>query len=350
MVTMKQCIAIYFLFTIFPNVIARSDPFTIAPGLTITPLTQNVYMHTFENSNGIIYVNNDEALLVSTPPSDEVTLQLIGWVEDSLNKKITGFVIDRWHPDAMEGLDVVHDKGIPTYASVLTRQIAREKDLPVPAVGFDTKMDVEVGNEIVYCHYFGPAHTLDGIVVYFPSESLLFGGNEVRNYKGWIGNIADAHLSEWSSTIRKVKQTYGNASVVVPGHGAVGGPELLDYTIALYQPFEGMEDAENNSFCRSVCPFFIDTFAQETGVLIDTLICFGNDKRSISIDSPVIEYSDFGRRIKSPEGYLCLVNKQSSSQSPGSYGYFRKLYIDFRDDAIEITIVLQELTPNFPDQ
>lgn len=44
-----------------------------------------------------------------------------------------------------------------------------------------------------------------------------------------IGNILDADLEHWEEAVRSLQPL--DAGVVVPGHGAVGGPELLLNTI-----------------------------------------------------------------------------------------------------------------------
>ena len=59
-------------------------------------------------------------------------------------------------------------------------------------------------------------------MVWLPNEKILFGGNQVRA-KGWYGNIGDANLREWSNTIARVKDLYGDAKIVIPGHGHYGG-------------------------------------------------------------------------------------------------------------------------------
>lgn len=47
---------------------------------------------------------------------------------------------------------------------------------------------------------------------------------------GNLGNLADADLSEWPKTITRVIADYSFASIVIPGHGACGGQELLTHT------------------------------------------------------------------------------------------------------------------------
>lgn len=216
--------------------------------MTLIQLSDRVYIHTCENSNRIVFIDGKDALIVSTPNSDIETQNLIDWVINVQKVNIVECVMDRWHPDAMEGLDIVQENGIKTYAYELTKEIAKEKGLPVPEIGFNPKMEIKVGNDKVICHFFGEDHTSDGIVVWIPSEQILFGGNEIRNYNGWVGNIGDANLDKWSETATNIKREYGSAKIVVPGHGKYGGAELIDYTIDLYK----LPKDESVSICLEI--------------------------------------------------------------------------------------------------
>ena len=48
-----------------------------------------------------------------------------------------------------------------------------------------------------------------------------------------LGNITEADLDSWPKTLRKVKEAYSEAKIVVPGHGGHGGVELIEHTIEL---------------------------------------------------------------------------------------------------------------------
>ncbi|GLB52603.1 hypothetical protein NBRC110019_16430 [Neptunitalea chrysea] len=56
-------------------------------GLRITQLTPNTYVHTCKGNNGLIYIYNYEAVVVSTPESEEQTQCLIDWIKNE--KKTT---------------------------------------------------------------------------------------------------------------------------------------------------------------------------------------------------------------------------------------------------------------------
>ena len=93
---------------------------------------------------------------------------------------------------------------------------------------------LKLGDKEIICSYFGAGHTTDNIVVYIPSERILFAGCMCKELdsKG-LGNIADADLNEWPKTIQKVLDRYQDAKIVIPGHGQAGDIELLKHTLDL---------------------------------------------------------------------------------------------------------------------
>jgi metallo-beta-lactamase class B len=47
--------------------------------------------------------------------------------------------------------------------------------------------------------------------------------------------LGDANIAQWSNTVERIKEQYPNIKIVIPGHGAIGGKDLLDYTIQLFK-------------------------------------------------------------------------------------------------------------------
>ncbi len=323
----------------------------VSDHLMLIKLTEHTYIHTGNDNNGIVYVNNGEAVIVSTPDSDAETQNLIDWTRKKLRAKIVGYVIDRWHPDAMEGLDVVQHAGIKTYSYELTRKIAKEKGLPVPEIGFDPIMDLNVGGEKIICHFIGAAHTVDGIVVWIPKEKILFGGNEVRSLGSWYGNIGDADLKEWSHTIHRVKEKYGAAKIVIPGHGKYGGTELLDYTIDLYQPSKwGRILKSNNIQALPVFNDYGDIFevaASDSVIrgkryLTDAIAFVNHQKqnRYLKIQSQNIVHNVDDKMISSGSGRLQIFDKQTNELIEDLY--YKQLYVNLRNDEVGLTIIIKE--------
>jgi glyoxylase-like metal-dependent hydrolase (beta-lactamase superfamily II) len=325
----------------------------VSDKLTLTQLTEKSYIHTCENRNGIVYINGNEALIVSTPDSDVETQNLIDWVTNEKKAKIIGYVIDRWHPDAMEGLDIVHKNGIKTYSYELTRQIAKEKGLPIPQIGFDPKTEIQISNEKVICHYLGEAHTKDGIVIWIPSEQILFGGNEIRNFNGWVGNIGDASLDKWSETATRVKKEYGSAKIVIPGHGKYGGAELIDYTIGLYKIDSGKKTSANSEL--SPLPTFednadfliksdLDSLQNGKRILTNAILIVQDSTKYAKVESPIITYQPDKKQIDSESGRLLIYDKTSEGGKLRTDVSYKKLILFKVDDSVGLRIILKEIT------
>ncbi len=183
--------------------------------------------------NGMVYINKNEAIVFDTPVNDKASEELINWIGE---KHIKAIVVTHFHIDCLGGLTKFHAKGIPSYATNQTIQLAKEKNKKIlPQHAFDTQTTFKIGSETVYAKYFGEGHTKDNIVGYVPSEKALFGGCLLKNVNASKGNLADANTSEWSSSVAKIKKEYPDLEIVISGHGKNGGIELLDYTIKLFQ-------------------------------------------------------------------------------------------------------------------
>jgi metallo-beta-lactamase class B len=211
--------------------------------LIINQLSRYVYQHiSFFDArewgkvacNGMIVIYQNEAIVFDTPPDDETSRELIEWIVNSLNSKIIAVISTHSHIDNLGGLNEFHRQGIASYAHNRTIQIAEENALPLPQNGFDKYLELNAGNEKVILGFFGEGHTCDNIIGYFPLENIMFGGCLIKAMGDGQGNLAEANVEEWAETVRRVKVAFPNVKKVIPGHGELGGIELLDYTINLF--------------------------------------------------------------------------------------------------------------------
>lgn len=212
--------------------------------LKIEQLTANTYRHiTYLNTedfgkvscNGMIVFNSNEALIFDTPTNDDDSNQLIDWITFNLKSKVVGVIVTHFHTDCLGGLDEFHSRNIPSYASFKTIGLAKLAGDKVPQVGFDDQLVLPIGNKIVINEFLGEGHTADNIVSYFPSEKVLFGGCLIKTLGASKGYLGDANIKEWSNTVKSVKSKYGDAKIIIPGHGDPGKTDLLDYTINLFK-------------------------------------------------------------------------------------------------------------------
>ncbi len=211
--------------------------------LTITQLTPQAFLHISHlyvqgfgkvSCNGLIVVDNDEALVFDTPVDDIVALELINWVETQLGNKIEAVVATHFHDDCLGGLNAFHERKIKSYALEKTAEFAKKDGVSVPQNVFRDSLSIPLGTEKILLHHIGEGHTRDNIIGYFPKEGVLFGGCLVKSLGAGKGYLGDANVGAWPKTVSKLKVTYKNASLIIPGHGKPGGKELLDYTIDLF--------------------------------------------------------------------------------------------------------------------
>ena len=195
------------------------------------------YLETFGRSpaNGLVVVAGDEAVLLDTPWTESQTAALFDWVSKELNARITTVVATHSHPDNLGGLGEAHRRGANSFAFERTVQSARQSGREVPRTAVPASYDLEVGSQRLELRFFGGGHTSDNIVVWIPSEKILFGGCLVRSATATtLGFTREADLEGWPRTIERLLEQYGSQDpLVVPGHGAPGGNELLRHTLDL---------------------------------------------------------------------------------------------------------------------
>lgn len=212
--------------------------------LQIEQISTNTFVHiSYLNTddfgkvgcNGMIVINKGEALVFDTPANDEASLELLNWLENDQKAKVKGVVATHFHWDCLGGLNEFHAKGIPSYASDMTKDLAKASGYPMPENGFKKKLVLKAGNIDVSNQFLGEGHTKDNFVAYVPSDKVIFGGCMIKELGAGNGNLEDANVAAWSTTVRNVKSTFPETSIVIPGHGKIGGTELLDYTIEMFE-------------------------------------------------------------------------------------------------------------------
>ena len=210
--------------------------------LTFQKVADHVYQHTsFLDTdsfgkvpcNGMIVFDKKEAIIFDTPADNNTSLELISWVETNLHCKVKAIIPTHFHADCLGGLEAFHKRGIASYANNLTINIARSNNLTIPQNGFSDLLELQVGNKKVFAGYFGEGHTKDNVIGYYPEEKIMFGGCLIKELGAGKGNLDDANIMAWPLTVAKLKEKYPDTKVI-PGHGKLGGTELLDYTINLF--------------------------------------------------------------------------------------------------------------------
>ena len=100
-----------------------------------------------------------------------------------------------------------------------------EIELAPPFVTFEDRLSLYVDDRLVELVYVGgPAHTTNDIVAWLPEQRVLFSGDLA--FRGGTPFIVMGSL-EGSLAAVEALRAFG-AETLVPGHGPVCGPEVLD--------------------------------------------------------------------------------------------------------------------------
>lgn len=217
----------------------------ITDDLEIVPLSKNAYMHVSWitvapfgrfTDNGLIYISNNEAVIMDTPINDTLSNFLLDWFEKTFpGVTVKAVIATHFHGDCLGGLRAFHQRGITSYANYMTNEAIKSDSIVKPQKTFKDELTLRIGKENIVNRYFGPGHSPDNIVTWVPAEKILFGGCMIKSLDADKGYLGDANLEQWSNTVEKVKKQYPGARIVIPGHGDHGGTALLDYTIKMFR-------------------------------------------------------------------------------------------------------------------
>jgi glyoxylase-like metal-dependent hydrolase (beta-lactamase superfamily II) len=172
------------------------------------------------------------------------------------------FVVDtHFHPDhafgneiwAAEGATIVAHSwvleellrtGEAAWAlSAKSRPDVAASRLRLPSVVYTQSMAFEDRGHRVELEWPGVAHTHGDTLVWLPREKILFTGDVCVN--GSFNYVHDSDIGAWIGALERAKKL--GAQKVCPGHGPIGGPEVIAdqeaYFVALREGVKALIDA-----------------------------------------------------------------------------------------------------------
>jgi cyclase len=115
--------------------------------------------------------------------------------------------------------------GHPKWEGVFSPVDFGHLEIEAPFVTFTDRLDLHVDDLLVELHFIGtPAHTTNDVVAWIPERKVLFAGDLVFN-----GGTPFVVMGSVSGSLASLERLAAfGAGVIVPGHGDVCGPEVLD--------------------------------------------------------------------------------------------------------------------------
>lgn len=216
----------------------------------LTKITQNVYSYTDAKSatpqnsfgaNAGIIIGRDGILVVDTLISAKEAKRFIRDIRAVSDKPIRYVVNTHHHLDhtfgnsefVKLGAIVIEQENIKKilarYDEAAVRTAVRQIGLTdedmkgtesfYPALTFNDRMTINLGDQKVELLFNGHSHTEDTISVYLPDKKVLFAGDLL--FTNYHTNLTDADLKGWILALEAIKVM--NAAVIIPGHGPVSG-------------------------------------------------------------------------------------------------------------------------------
>jgi metallo-beta-lactamase class B len=212
--------------------------------IKITQLTDNIYVCTSYGilddgsvypANGLYIVTATGVIMIDTPWGEPQTLQLLDTLRSRYHKPVLYCISTHFHADRTGGVDILKQRGIKTYSTLLTKQLAAKNGDKQPEFPFRNDTTFKTGGAVVDVYYPGAGHTQDNIVIWLPQHGVLFGGCFIKSFdSGDIGNIADANLKAWPGSIENVRTRFKGIKYVIPGHeGWQGDTSQFGHTLKL---------------------------------------------------------------------------------------------------------------------
>lgn len=213
--------------------------------IDVTKVSEALYIYqsyfTYQGNktgaNAVLFAGEDSVVIIDTPWDNDQTLQLLDWVATELKKPVAYFIITHSHEDRLGGISVLKQKGISSYSSRKTAEEAQKRGVRSPDKLFEIDSTFTLGNVPIEVFYPGPGHTVDNVVVYFPAQKTLYGGCFLKSGESiTLGNLEDADVAAWPTSLERVRERFSDATFVLPGHGG-WEPGAIENTAKLLKDY-----------------------------------------------------------------------------------------------------------------
>jgi len=166
-------------------------------------------------------------------PWDTTQFQpLLDTIKARHNKNVVMAFATHWHSDKTAGLEYYKQQGIRTYTTVLTDEFSKKNDKKRAEFLMTKDTIFHIGQYSFETYYPGEGHTADNIVIWFKKEKILFGGCLIKGVDDeTLGNLSDANVLEYASTLKNVQRKFRNPKFIIIAHSDWNNINSLKHSI-----------------------------------------------------------------------------------------------------------------------
>ncbi len=212
--------------------------------LKISHLTGDFYIFTTYNfykgvripANGMYMVTNDGVVMFDSPWDTTQFQPLLDSIKARHNKNVIMCIATHFHEDRTSGLEYYRQQGIKTYTTRQTDELSKKRGMKRAEFLINKDSVFISGQHSFQTYYPGQGHAPDNIIIWFEKEKILYGGCLIKSVEdSTLGNLADANVKKYASTIKNVQMKCKNPKYIIPGHNNWTNTNSLEHTLKMAQ-------------------------------------------------------------------------------------------------------------------
>jgi len=212
--------------------------------LKITRLTGEFYVYTTFNSfkgnripaNGMYLVTHDGVVMFDTPWDTTQFQPLLDSIKNRHHQNVVLCIATHFHEDRTGGLQYYSLHGIKTYTTRHTDELSRRRGMKKAEFLMDKDTVFKIGQYSFQTYFPGPGHSPDNIVIWFEKEKILYGGCLIKSADAHdLGNLSDANVNQYATTIENVKAKCKQPHYIITGHDNWTDTNSLKHTLQMAQ-------------------------------------------------------------------------------------------------------------------
>lgn len=196
-------------------------------------------------ANAGIIVDRDGIVVVDTLISSKEARRFIRDIRKVSDKPVKYVVNTHYHLDHAFGnadfrrlgsIIISHSDDYMSMANNNENALKNAKDygltesdmegtkIVLPALTFNDRMEIYLGNQKIELIHSGVSHTEGSIMVYLPDKKILFAGDIL--FTGYHPFIADGNIEEWVKVLDYIMTM--DVEKIIPGHGPVSSKKDVE--------------------------------------------------------------------------------------------------------------------------
>jgi metallo-beta-lactamase class B len=198
--------------------------------------TYNYYKGNRIPANGMYLVTNNGVVMIDSPWDTTQFQPLLDSIKVRHNKDVVLCIATHFHEDRTGGLEYYRRQGIKTYTTIQTDEISSRRGMKRAEFLIDKDTVIKFGQYSFQTFYPGRGHAPDNIVIWFEEEKVLYGGCLIKSVEdNTLGNLSDASIIDYATTIRNVQRKCKRAKYIIPGHNDWTSTKSLKHTLEMAQ-------------------------------------------------------------------------------------------------------------------